>query len=95
MPTGAMSLLLRVINMDKPAGRDVMGNGVFRPGLELSIIDNFRDNIPNQGRHAVWSIQLASKHIGEYKRPTLGVEEQSCRPEVFNLKDALHVLLIF
>lgn len=53
MPAGLLSLLLRLINMDKPAGRGFIGHRVFRVGLELAVIDNFRDNISNQGRHAV------------------------------------------
>lgn len=53
MQAGLMFLLCGVFNMDKPAGRGFVGDRVERVGLELAIIDNFRDNIPNQGRHAV------------------------------------------
>ncbi len=94
MPAGLVSLLLRFINMDKPAGRGFIGNRVFRVGLELTVVDNFRDNISNQGRHAVWA-KLSAGAWESRQGLTLDAEEKDCGTQVLNLKDTLHVLAVF
>ena len=54
MPASAFMLSLHgPIHTDKPTARLSRGNWVIRVGLKLSLIDNIRDHLSNERRHAI------------------------------------------